>query len=314
MKKRNGIVLMMTLGFIAVITAMILWSVSISKSRFDKVVELEHENQFNVVFQDFSKLITKIDINSSEALEMFLAMKLPPLPEEKTKIALGFDPTSLMDKLNINYILHSLVVHETNTTNANQDPFLRRPLEKFFAHFELSDPLTLIDFCLDTVDLDDMERASYSEIANEDFDFRQGKIYSFKHFQKIQNWYYKSTQDENIFKITKLEFEKYFYFGEPKERLLLDCEGESVKNAMSLLVEDEMVITPESDFCQESNTTSMLLLKNIYNISQFANKKKYLVKCLLNLDLDNDLREISFDYDVSSKRISNIDKNFQEEE
>lgn len=314
MRARKAIVLMMTLGFIAVITALILWSVSISKSRFDKVVALKAENQFSIIFKDFTKLITKFDINSSDSLANFLSMDLPPIAEEVTKIGLGFHPESLMDKLNINYIVASLVKHETNTTNAYQDVYLRRPLERFFALYELSDPMTLIDFLLDTIDEDDFERASYSEIATENFDFRQGKIYDFNHFKKIRDYYYKSTRDENIFKIKRSEFEEFFYFGEPDERLLLDCDSLYVDKAMSLIVEDEMLITEETDFCSEANTTNpnIKTLNEIYNISQFANNQNYLIKCILNLEIENNLREISFDYEVKTKRISNIDKNFQE--
>jgi len=315
MRSRNGIVLMMTLGFIAVITALILWSVSISKSRFDKVAALDAENQFSIVFKDFTKLITQFDINSTDSLALFLSMDLPPISEEVTKIGLGFHPESLMDKLNINYIVASLVKHETNSTNAYHDSYLRRPLEKFFALYELSDSFTMIDFLLDTIDRDDLERASYSEIATENFDFREGKIYDFNHFKKIQEYYYKSTHDENVFKITKSEFEQFFYFGEPDERLLLDCNGLQIKNALSLIVEDEMLISEEPVDCSDvnsSNNRNMKTLNEIYNISQFANNQKYLIKCILNLDTEDALREISFDYEVSTKRISNIDKNFQE--
>ena len=307
---------MMTLGFIAVITALIMWSVSISKSRFDKVVAIDAENQFSLVFQDFTKLIKKFDINSSDDLSLFLAMDLPPLVEEKTKIALGFHPTSLMDKLNINYILATLVNHEINVTQAGEeeDIYLRRPLEKFFTFYELQDTSTMIDFLLDTIDQDDFERSSYSEIAQEHFDFREGKIYDFNHFETIKENYYKSTRDANIFQISQSDFEQFFYFGEPKDRLLLDCSSFNVGAAMGLIVEDEMLISPESDFCAEANNTTMQILNKLYNISQFTNKSKYLVKCIINLDREDNMREISFDFDVSTKRISNIDKNFQEQE
>jgi len=314
LKQRNGIVLMMTLGFIAVITALILWSVSISKTRFDKIVEIDAENQFSLVFKDFSKLLRSFDMNNSDELAIFLAMDLPPLAEEKTHVGLGFHPDSLMDKLNINYIVNTLVKHETNTTKAYQDVYLRRPLEKFLEQFELSDTLTMIDFLLDTMDKDDFERASYSEIASENFDFREGKIYDFHHFKMIMDYYYKSTGDENIFKITQIKFEKNFYFGEPDEQLLLDCMSPYVFPAMGLIIEDEMILTRESDICAEANNTEMKILNEIYNIKQFDNKMKYLVKCILNLDTDNAIREISFDFDVHTKRISNIDKNFQEQE
>ena len=312
MHKRKGIVLLMTLGFIAVITALILWSVSISKARFDKVVSIDNENQFSMIFKDFTHIITQFDVNSSDSLALFLEFKLYPLPEKTTHIGVGFYSESLMDKLNINYILASLVNHETNATGAYQDPYLRRPLEKFFAIFELSDPFSMIDMMLDTIDKDDLERSSYSEIVSEDFDFRQGKIYDFEQFQKIKEYYYKATGDAHVFKITKEIFEKYFYFGEVKDRLLLDCKSPLIANALSLIVEDEMMISKESDICQESNSTQMRTLNEIYNISQFVNKKKYLVKCTLNIDTEDKMREISFRYDVSTKRISDIDKNFQE--
>lgn len=316
MRDRKAIVLMMTLGFIAVITALILWSVSISKSRFDKVVALEAENQFSIIFKDFTKLIDSLELNNSDILMPLIAY--PPLPaiaEEKTKIGFGFDIESYMDKLNINYIINSLVIHEANVTNPHHVELLIRPLNKFFSFYELSSPEILIDFFLDTIDKDDFERASYSEIATENFDFRQGKIYDFNHFKKIREYYYKSTQDENIFKITKSEFEAYFYFGEPDERLLLDCDGLQIKNALSLIVEDEMLLTEDPVTCSDTNTSTnpnMEILNKLYNISQFANNQNYLIKCIINLVDENSLREISFDYEVKHKRISNIDKNFQE--
>jgi hypothetical protein len=55
----------------------------------------------------------------------------------------------------------------------------------------------------------------------------------------------------------------------------------------------------------------MKVLKKIYNISQYSNKSKYLVKCIVNLDTEDSRSEISFDYEVNSKRISNIEKSFQ---
>jgi hypothetical protein len=308
---RKGIVLMMTLGFIAVITAMILWSLSITKSRFDKVAEIEAQNQFAVVFKDFSALIKKFDINSSEKLDMFLSVNFPAIMEEKTKIGLGFTPTSLMDKLNINYMLKTMVDSETNSTKAIQAQYYRRSLEKFFRSYELSDPYTMLGILQDCIDKDDVERASYSEIVSYDFDFRQGKIYDFNQFKKIKDYYYKSTRDPNIFNISKDDFEEYFYFGDTKEYGLLDCSSLDVDRAMGLIVEDEMSITDESDFCEESNSTSMRVLKKIYNISQYSNKSKYLVKCIVNLDTEGSRSEISFDYEVNSKRISNIEKSFQ---
>ncbi len=311
MRQRSGIVLMMTLGFIAVITALILWSVSISKSRFDKVIAIDSENQFSLVFKDFVSLIKSIPAKDFETI---LQMpKLPPLPEEKSKVGLGFGVESYMDKLNINYITKSIVKYEKENKNIPKE--LLRPLNKFCDLFELSNPYLFVDLLLS------VSRGG-SEIAMDNGDFREGKIYNFNHFKKIEMYYYQQTQDQHIFKIDKEELTRYFYFGDNNDSLGgLDCQkdnagGRNPYPALSLIVEDEMTLNPkEEGYCQETNSSNnpaMKTLNKIYNISQFANKKKYLVKCILNLDVDNRLREISFDYDVRTKRISNIDKNFQE--
>ncbi len=305
---------MMTLGFVAVITALVLWSLSTTQKEFDRVSQIDAQNQFNLLFKDFSKMIKSFDINSSDGLELFLSMSLPGITEPKSGVTVTFRSESLMDRLNINNILYQSIL-PPKPDSEQKRAFLMRPLEKFFAKYELSDPYTMIDILLDTIDLDDLSRGNDTEIANEDYNFRQGQIYNFTHFQKIIKYYYKLTDDENIFKITKEEIEKYFYFGDSKTNYMIDCSStrEHILDAMSLLINDEITLTQDSDICAETNTTSMKELKKIYNISEYANKKKYLVKCIINLDTQSYKRGISFEYDVSSKRIDNIDKNFQEE-
>jgi hypothetical protein len=218
---------------------------------------------------------------------------------------------SLMDKLNINYMLKTIVDSETNSSKLKEASYFRRSIEKYFMQFELSDPYTMINILIDSVDIDDISRSSDSEIINNDLNFRQGKIYDYNQFKIMKDYYYKSTKDSNIFSITQDKFEEFFYLGDVKEYGLLDCSSLDIENAMSLIVDEEMSIANESDFCKESNTSSMKELKKIYNISQYTNKSKYLVKCILNLDTKDSRSEISFDYEVNSKRISNIDKSFQ---
>ena len=307
---KKGIVLLITLGFITVITALILWSVSITKNRFDRTLELQNVNQVNLIYQDFTKMVKKFDINSSQKLDMFLSVCFPALPEPKSGLGIGFCSESLMGKLNINYMLDTIVKSEHNATKKESATYYLRAIEKFFTKYELSDPYAFINMLLDTVDLDDIERASFSEIVTEDFDFRQGKLYSFSHFKKLEDNYYKSLKDENIYKITKDEFEKYFYLGSVKYYGILDCSQENAIDAFSLIVEDEMSFSEGVDLCNESNSTTMKKLKKIYNISQYSNKRKYLVRCRIDLDTKESRETLSFDFEVNSKRISNIEKSF----
>jgi hypothetical protein len=309
---KKGIVLLMTLGFITVIAALILWSVSITKNRFDTVMNLQNRNQFDLVFADFTKMVKKFDINSSQKLDLFLQICFPPLIEPKSGLGVGFCSESLMDRLNMNYMLESIVQSDHNSSKKEAASFYMRAFEKFFSKYEMSDPYTFINMLLDTLDLDDIERSSYSEIASENYDFRQGRIYSFSQFKKIEDNYYRVTKDSSIYKIDKDELSHYFYLGDPKSPPLLDCSGKNAINSFSLIVTDEMSLSNDLDvdLCAESNTTAMRKLKKIYNISQYSNKSKYLVRCNIDLESKESRQTLTFDFEVNSKRISNIEKSF----
>jgi hypothetical protein len=327
---KKAIVLLMTLGFISIISALVLWSLNISKDRFDKIVYIDAENQFGIVFKDFVKIINQNtkEINSTDDLDNFLSIGMPAIAEAKTQVGLGFIVESKMDKLNINYILSTLVAHEANDTRNEDDDYLLRPLVRYFRDkHELSNPDLMFDFLLDSVDKDDMERGSETEIANEDIDFEQGKIYSFNHLKKIFNKYYQESRDKRVFNISRSEFEEYFYFGDIKQGMFDSgrCgEGCSDCKAMELLVEDGDTIEPQNEECSEifkdrkkddqPMEETLKEIKKIYNISQFNNKSKYLVKCIVTFDTSEYRRDISFDYDIGSAGVENIDKNFQEEE
>ncbi len=323
---KKAIVLLMTLGFISIISALVLWSLNISKDRFDKIVYIDAENQFGIVFKDFVKIINQNtkEINDSEKLDIFLSVGMPAIAEAKTQVGLGFIVESKMDKLNINYILSTLVAHEANDTRNEDDDYLIRPLVKYFRDkHELSNPDLMFDFLLDTVDMDDMERGSETEIANEDIDFEQGKIYSFNHLKKIFNKYYQESRDKKVFNIKRSEFEEYFYFGDIKQGMFDIGRCEFGCKAIELLIDGEITTDEDTDYAEifkdrEKDDPEMdetlKEIKKIYNISQFNNKSKYLVKCIVTFDTSEYRRDISFDYDIGSAGVENIDKNFQEEE
>ncbi len=315
---RRAVVLIMTLGFIAVVTALVLWSLSTTQKEFDKVAKIDAQNQFNILFKDFTKMIQTFDINSTDALELFLSITIPPITEPKSGVTVTYSSESLMDRLNLNNLLYRLSKPARNTPDEEEKPILARAIYRFFEQFELSDAETMFALLVDTIDMDTISRGGNTEIADEDYDFRQGAIYSFEQFERIKERYYEITKDENIFKISREEFEKYFYLGDPKSRNILDCSATRayIYDTMSLIANDELVLSKDVDICSEFNSTtsrSMKQLKKIYNISQYAKKKKYLVKSIIHLETQTYKRAISFWYDLSSKRISNIDKNYQEE-
>ncbi len=309
---KKAIVLLMTIGFIAIISALVLISLSISKKSFDQVVYLDARNQFSVVFKDFVQMLNlnSKNIKKKEDLEQILIF-MPALKEPKTGVEFGFDIESLMGKLNINYILDQIRLDE----NGTKIEYLERPLINYFNQFELRQKRTLLNLLSDTIDKDDIELGAYTEIVAEDFDFRQGKIYSFSHLKKIFDQYYKISADPNIYKINRDLWEESFYFGDiNSSKQLLDCDRLNSTQTMNLITDNLYPEMDEIDFCREFNSTDPDLkkLKDIYNISSFDKNRQYLVKCTIVFNTDNFKRNVTFDYDITTTRISNIDKNFQE--
>ena len=310
---KKAIVLLMTIGFIALISALVLISLSISKRSFDEVVYLDARNQFSVVFKDFVTMLrTNSDkVKTADELEVLLGLFLPAMKEPKTGIEFGFDIESKMGKLNTNYLLHQMVL---DVDDVNQT-ILERPFLNYFSNFDINNKKLLLDIMEDTVDTDDFESGAYSEIASEDFDFRQGKIYSYNHLKKIFEHYYKISLDKNIFKIDRDSWEEVFYFGDTNSSSqLLDCNQLDMTPVINLITDNRYANPAELDFCQmlKDKDEVLLELKDIYNISDFNKTNQYLIQCTIIFNTENFNRNVRFDYDLKTGKVDNIDKNFQE--
>jgi len=311
---KKAIVLLMTIGFIALISALVLVSLSISKRSFDEVVYLQARNQFSVVFKDFVSILNANTgkIKNGEELNYFLdeVPDIPPvLAEPKTGVTIGFEKMSQMGKLNVNYLLDQIVLDENGTKIED----LERPFYNYFSRFSLKEPRLLLDIFVDTIDKDDIERGAYSEIASVDYDFREGKIYSYNHVKKIFDHYYNVSYDSNIYKIDRESWEEVFYFGDTnKSKQFLDC-NQSEFSTINLITQNELI--ESENFCElfvNPEDSYLKKLKNIYNISDFNKTNQYLIQCTLTFNTENFNRNVRFDYDIKTGKVDNIDKNFQE--
>jgi hypothetical protein len=217
-----------------------------------------------------------------------------------------------MGKLNINYIL-SRIEADQNDENST---YLSEPLLRYFSIFELKEPQMLLDILNDTYDKDDMERGAYSEIANIDFDFSQGKIYSFRHLSKIFDQYFKISRDPNIFNINKEAWEEVFYYGDTnKSRQLLDCNQLENTSTIGLLTNNKFQDGSMVNYCdvfKNPQDYDLKNLKDIYTIKDFNKTKHYLIKCDIIFNTENFNQNISFNYDIKNGEISNIDRSIQE--
>ncbi len=312
---KKAIVLLMTIGFIAIISALVLISLSISKKSFDQVVYLDARNQFSVVFRDFVSMLKEKapKIEDRAGLDMFLAYSNFATVEPKTEVEIGLFTEYPMGKLNLNFILDQIKLDVNNTKTL----YLERPLLKYFESYELKEPQILLDILNDTMDESkgdeyDPERGAYTEIAAEDFDFRQGHIYSFNHLKKIFDRYYKVSYDPNIYRITKENWEEIFYFGETNSSLqFLDCL--ELEGGVTFgLITDGFISTNICDDVNKSQDADFKRVVDIYNIEPFNKNSQYFIKCSIIFNTDNYKRNVTFDYNVKNQEIKNIDKNFQE--
>jgi len=332
---RKAIVLMMTLGFIAIITALVLYTLTISQRSFDEVSVIDAQNQFSLTFKDFNSILNSItkDVNDSDTLEILLSSDIPPLTEPKTGIVIGFEMNSRMKKINLNMLLNNLITSEGNCDQNMTTRILCRPLKRFFDLYGLRSQQTMLDLLIDTVDKNDLELGSETEIANDDIDFAQGKIYSYNHLKKIFKKYYELSSDKNIFKINRQSVEDFFYFGDiNKSTGILDCKsdfsftqsGESeVKDPLSLLLPSSL-LEDDSDYCamfkEEStymqNDPELKEIKELFRVGEFDSndtKSKYLIKCNLTLGTSSYEKELVFDYDIIHKRIDRIEESVSRE-
>ncbi len=312
---KKAIVLLITLALLSIISTLVVVSLNISQKNLNRAIYINAENQFLLLFRDFTQIIKKFskDINDSQKLDLFLANStLPTLYDQKSGINVALFVQTKMDRINLNYILNQIVINDKSGDVNSTNRFLKAPLERFSALYKLKDPLLFIDILLDSVDKDQTERAVFSEIVLEDFDFREGKIFNFKHLKRIFNHYYKLSSDSNIFLITKSDFERFFYFGDTKKYGLLDC-SRVTKEVISLILEEDFLVD-SFDYCEmfKDDIPELKKIKQIYNIANFDKNNKYLVECQVILNTDEFNRTVKFDFDINSGRIENIDKNFQE--
>ena len=332
---KKAIVLMMTLGFIAVITALVLYTLSISQKSFATVSDIDAQNQFSLTFKDFTVILKEMtkEVKTADALNMLLSIDIPPFPEPTTGMTVGFEMESYMKKLNINAILTQLQSAEGNCDQNFSTEILCRPLKRFLERYEIQDKRLMIDLMLDTIDKDDMELGGGTEIAVDDIDFAQGKIYNYHHLKKIFDRYYTLSSDKNVYQLTRDAVEEVFWFGDTNlSAQMLDCSTAAVISAtqsdaaaqseegtvFGYILPAHMLGTT-SDYCSLFDKKSAALasdpelkkIKSLFRINQFDlnnTKSKYLIKCLLILGTKRVENNLHFSYDITHKRIDRIEE------
>lgn len=282
---RKGIALLITMGFITVLTGIIAYIFSITGGIFDEVVKVDGKNQRTILLKDIKTILDRYakGIKQSDDLSNFL-VGMPPFYDKKSELFLNLELEYLSNKVNLN----SLLVK--NKIDKNIEEFLKN-IGETYNILDISFFIALLE---DTIDEDDISRQSLSEISREDLKFSNSHIVSMNHFKKIINYYVAITRDTNILNVP---WDKLIYFG-ALHPSVVDCDRMSKEliNILRLNVED-------FSGCDDLEDTESKKIAQKFNLKKFSKEDNFYVRAKALYEVGEFQDEVLFDYDLKTLEI-----------
>jgi hypothetical protein len=279
---RKSVALFLTLIFLTIILGVVGSIIGIyreiSKSGFEKNI-----SQNSVLIINIKSILDNItkDLNKSNIKKIY---DIFPVSNKDGTFRVLIKIKPLLDKININE-------YKNNSKKKYVELFLNNVLE----YYQIKDPIFFKALIEDTLDNDDIERIGNSEIKLKDKFFKNGKIYNYKHFQKILNYYAKYTEDKDIYKIP---WKSLIWFGNKKS--IIDCNiiNQNVAKFLGLIFYEKLN-------CKELNREENKDILKKLSIIPFDKNISYLVDIEINYSNEN----LDIFYDINKKRIEHIKSN-----
>ncbi len=293
---KKGIVMIVTLILIMSLSMFVLKSASLTEKYLNDVGDSVFYAQFNRSFLDMTRAIEDLSKTIDNSEKFSLALKIPLIVNDKKSnlsTILRLYPQS--GKFNINTLL------DTNNT-INQA--LYDMVFSLLSDYQINDSLFFMSLLLDSIDIDDEERVFGSEFTYDNGTIlKDGKIENFKAFEQIVKYYSKQRDDS---KIHKIPWNKIVRF-----------QGEKIDynyihpNIKAILEQNYGINTPQDDELVKSHEDLNLdeEQKNIFK----ALKIEYFVpifSCDFEFRFGKKSTNITFDYNLQTRRISNIETIF----
>ena len=290
----------MTLGFIAVLSALIFQTVSISKSSFDDLMDIKVQNQELILMDDLINIINKFD--AKDFKDNFVDQDPIPVMDEKSGLNLTIECQSLDKRFNLNQLLMC------------KKDICNNVIREFAKKYELVDEDYLLALLKDTVNFHDNERASGSRISFYDKTFSDGKIINYKTITQIEDYYYHELKDENIYKIKKEDFLNVFYLFDKKlDGNVTSSPTDEVCEVLGFKDDKESCKT---EFIKINSSIKKTLNKGTKSKASKKNhpiKTNNLIQCTVNYYKGDESHSVVFKYDLdkkSKKRVVSIDEFF----
>ncbi len=306
--KREGVALLITIAFIVAIMAIIGVSLGVVERSHKDVAHKKVLVQSDILLSNMLSILKSAsgDINDSTMLDIFLMIPFTfNSSAYDTSVDVSFESSAT--KVNINWLVPDVNQSRVRDRFAPDplNPYVEEFLDRILTVYNVSDTILLLSMIADTIDDDVSERVSGSEIVREKINFSHGKIYNMRHFQQILEIYKMKTLDFSVDKIPwqsligftngKIDFNyispdvlRYILDGlAPESIRLLTTDKESVYiglNDLPFNVQDKEKLTKMNIVFFDPNLSSKIVVKS-----------------------SGSALVVSLDYNLSDKRVSNIE-------
>lgn len=221
---KKSIALFSVLAFLIIVFALLNAIFDI----YEKNYKITNFNQTSVMVKDIFTLLNNFseDINKNNIKFLFNSFLISS-KDGKFREIITIKP--IFNKINLNEYLAN------NKINSSIDTFLNNLLEKY----QTLDPQYFKDLLLDSLDSDTLERESNTEDLN-----INSKIYTFKQFKKIIDFYAKEKNDKSIFKIP---FKKYIYFYPQNTPIICEFIDKKLLDLLNLTIDTNCTSTSKEN-------------------------------------------------------------------
>lgn len=211
MTKRSAIALLITVFFIIAISISLGVSLKQVKDASNEVESETFMLQSTLILEDVTNILKNsreldavIGENSVESFFLFLS-QVSFIPFESSGIKVSIEISSARSKFNINSL------PDTNSSN----PFKAQAMSLYLSNFFINE--SYIGILLDNMSHIKEDNSYNSAIFNDNPTLFRDYIVSHKHLDEINNYYMQTTHENAI---SKIDFEKLFYFSKPQGYLI----------------------------------------------------------------------------------------------
>lgn len=238
-------------------------------------------------------------IESAEDLDM--SMRLPIVMESNNgDFSLNAQLSSMYSKLNINRLLKS---------DGSIDEAAVAVWMKIFHFHPIADPEMLLKLVLDTIDTDQSERATDTEIIWNDSDFKNGAIKDKELFAKILERYILLSGDRMVLNVPwddyiGYEGDKIDINAVTPQTLMLLAPAISSEKAYALSTYRTKAFTSKEEVLSAEPALGSVFDQFLFVYSPGSS---YTLQCNVSLSLKSRTERIRFDYNLLDKKMRHVE-------